>query len=91
MCRGHKSPLTGKQVPVVAAGGIAEPCMMYCCMLCLFILISTMLALQTEEDGRHLAMSLALGADGVWVGTRFVASVEGGAPPKHKEATCREL
>jgi len=63
MCRGHKSPLTGKQVPVVAAGGIA--------------------------DGRHLAMSLALGADGVWVGTRFVASVEGGAPPKHKEDLCK--
>ncbi|CAE7767725.1 unnamed protein product [Symbiodinium sp. CCMP2456] len=63
MCKGHKSPLTGKQVPVVAAGGIA--------------------------DGRHLAMSLALGADGVWVGTRFVASVEGGAPPKHKEDLCK--
>jgi NAD(P)H-dependent flavin oxidoreductase YrpB (nitropropane dioxygenase family) len=25
------------------------------------------------------------GASGVWVGTRFVASVEAGAPPKHKE------
>lgn len=48
----------GKQVPVIAAGGIS--------------------------DGRHLAMSLALGADAVWVGTRFVASVEGGAPKGHK-------
>eukprot|EP00913_Durusdinium_trenchii_P021966 g20639.t1 len=36
-------------------------------------------------DGRHLAMSMALGADAVWVGTRFVASVEGGAPKGHKE------
>jgi len=26
------------------------------------------------------------GADGVWVGTRFVASKEAGAPPKHKES-----
>lgn len=25
------------------------------------------------------------GAAGVWVGTRFVASEEAGAPPKHKE------
>lgn len=25
------------------------------------------------------------GASGVWVGTRFVASTEAGAPPKHKE------
>ena len=25
------------------------------------------------------------GASGVWVGTRFVASVEAGAPKKHKE------
>lgn len=48
----------GKQVPVIAAGGIC--------------------------DGRHLAMSMALGADAVWVGTRFVASVEGGAPKGHK-------
>eukprot|EP00438_Fugacium_kawagutii_P016298 Skav208501 [mRNA] locus=scaffold1658:75169:83497:- [translate_table: standard] len=39
------------------------------------------------SDGRHLAMSLALGADAVWVGTRFVASVEGGAPKAHKART----
>merc|ERR1712070_1241126 len=60
LCRGKISPLTGKQVPVVAAGGIF--------------------------DGRSLAMALSLGADAVWVGTRFVASVEGGAPPAHKNA-----
>ncbi|KAK7440210.1 hypothetical protein VKT23_017152 [Stygiomarasmius scandens] len=36
-------------------------------------------------DGRGLAASLAYGASGVWVGTRFVASVEAGAPKKHKE------
>ncbi|GLB35130.1 putative IMP dehydrogenase / GMP reductase domain containing protein [Lyophyllum shimeji] len=36
-------------------------------------------------DGRGLAAALAYGASGVWVGTRFVASVEAGAPPKHKE------
>lgn len=40
----------GADVPVVAAGGIA--------------------------DGRGLAAALALGADGVWVGTRFVATPE---------------
>ncbi|KAI0080612.1 2-nitropropane dioxygenase [Panus rudis PR-1116 ss-1] len=36
-------------------------------------------------DGRGLAAALSYGAAGVWVGTRFVASVEAGAPPKHKE------
>lgn len=30
-------------------------------------------------------MSSRYGASGVWVGTRFVASEEAGAPPKHKE------
>jgi len=59
LCKGRKSPLTGQDVIVVAAGGIA--------------------------DGRGLAAALAYGASGVWVGTRFVASVEAGAPPKHKE------
>jgi NAD(P)H-dependent flavin oxidoreductase YrpB (nitropropane dioxygenase family) len=36
-------------------------------------------------DGRSLAASLSYGASGVWVGTRFVASVEAAAPKKHKE------
>eukprot|EP00420_Gonyaulax_spinifera_P030911 CAMPEP_0197879468 /NCGR_PEP_ID=MMETSP1439-20131203/7557_1 /TAXON_ID=66791 /ORGANISM="Gonyaulax spinifera, Strain CCMP409" /LENGTH=377 /DNA_ID=CAMNT_0043498977 /DNA_START=65 /DNA_END=1198 /DNA_ORIENTATION=+ len=56
--RGHKAPLTGGPVLVVAAGGIF--------------------------DGRGLAMSLAAGCDGVWVGTRFIASDEAGAGPIHK-------
>lgn len=63
LCRGKLSPLNGKQVPVVAAGGIF--------------------------DGRGLAMALSLGADAVWVGTRFVASAEGGAPPGHKKAVLK--
>jgi len=37
------------------------------------------------SDGRGLAVALSYGASGVWVGTRFVASEEAGAPPKHKE------
>jgi len=37
-------------------------------------------------DGRGLAMALCLGADAVWVGTRFVASKEAGAPKYHKDA-----
>ncbi|THG95338.1 hypothetical protein EW026_g6302 [Hermanssonia centrifuga] len=36
-------------------------------------------------DGRGLAAALSYGASGVWVGTRFVASEEAGAPPRHKE------
>lgn len=38
------------------------------------------------NDGRSLAAALALGAVGVWVGTRFVASNESGASQLHKEA-----
>jgi nitronate monooxygenase len=36
-------------------------------------------------DGRGFAAALALGASGVWVGTRFVASVEAGLHPDYKE------
>lgn len=60
IARGRKSPINGKQVPVVAAGGIF--------------------------DGRGLAMALCLGADAAWVGTRFVAAEEAGAPARHKKA-----
>jgi NAD(P)H-dependent flavin oxidoreductase YrpB (nitropropane dioxygenase family) len=37
-------------------------------------------------DGRGLAAALAMGCVGVWVGTRFLASQEGGALDIHKEA-----
>jgi len=36
-------------------------------------------------DGRGLAAALSYGTSGVWVGTRFVASEESGAPPLHKQ------
>merc|ERR1719453_858947 len=36
-------------------------------------------------DGRGLAASLALGASGVWVGTRFICSTESAAPKSHQE------
>jgi NAD(P)H-dependent flavin oxidoreductase YrpB (nitropropane dioxygenase family) len=36
-------------------------------------------------NGRSLASSLMQGAQGVWVGTRFVASVEAGCSQMHKE------
>jgi NAD(P)H-dependent flavin oxidoreductase YrpB (nitropropane dioxygenase family) len=36
-------------------------------------------------DGRGLAMALAAGCQGVWVGTRFIASEEAGAGPIHKK------
>jgi len=60
LCRGRNSPLTGKQVPVIAAGGIF--------------------------DGRGLAMALSLGAQGVWVGTRFICAKEAGATERHQQA-----
>jgi enoyl-[acyl-carrier protein] reductase II len=37
-------------------------------------------------DGRGLAAALALGADGVWVGTRFIATPEARAVDGYKEA-----
>jgi len=63
LCKGKTSTLTGKPVPVIAAGGIF--------------------------DGRGLAMALCLGADAVWVGTRFVCAKEAGAPPRHQQAIVR--
>src|ERR1700733_3240561 len=36
-------------------------------------------------DGRGLAANLMWGAQAVWIGTRFVASIEAGAPKMHKD------
>jgi enoyl-[acyl-carrier protein] reductase II len=41
------------------------------------------------SDGRHLAAALALGADGIWVGTRFIATPEARAVPGYKDALLR--
>ncbi|PHH56263.1 putative nitronate monooxygenase [Ceratocystis fimbriata CBS 114723] len=38
------------------------------------------------SNGPLLAASLAMGATGVWVGTRFILTKEAGAPKEHKEA-----
>jgi enoyl-[acyl-carrier protein] reductase II len=40
-------------------------------------------------DGRGLAASLALGADGVWVGTRFIATPEARGVAGYKDALIR--
>src|SRR4051794_22597864 len=40
-------------------------------------------------DGRGLAAALSLGADGVWVGTRFIATPEARSAPGYKEALLR--
>jgi enoyl-[acyl-carrier protein] reductase II len=40
-------------------------------------------------DGRGLAAALALGADGVWMGTRFIATPEARAVPGYKDALIR--
>lgn len=37
-------------------------------------------------DGRGLAAALTWGAQGVWVGTRFICAKEAGAPPRHQQA-----
>ena len=37
-------------------------------------------------NGQSLAAALMLGADAVWIGTRFVLSEEAGAPKAHQEA-----
>lgn len=36
-------------------------------------------------DGRGLAAALAMGAAGVWVGTRFIATPEAATSPKHRQ------
>lgn len=36
-------------------------------------------------DGRGIAAALALGAQGVWIGTAFLASAESGIYPEHKD------
>ena len=38
------------------------------------------------HDGRHLAAALALGADGIWVGTRFIATPEARTVNGYKDA-----
>lgn len=40
-------------------------------------------------DGRGLAAALMLGADGVWVGTRFIATPEARSAPGYKDALLR--
>ncbi len=40
-------------------------------------------------DGRGLAAALALGADGVWIGTRFIATPEARGAPGYKDALLR--
>lgn len=41
------------------------------------------------SDGRHLAAALCLGAEGIWVGTRFIATPEARAVPGYKDALVR--
>jgi NAD(P)H-dependent flavin oxidoreductase YrpB (nitropropane dioxygenase family) len=57
---GYTSPLTGKPVALVAAGGVS--------------------------GGRSLAAALMLGAQAVWVGTRFVSARESNASEYAKKA-----
>ncbi len=42
-------------------------------------------------DGRGLAAALSLGADGVWLGTRFIATPEARSVPGYKDALMRSL
>jgi NAD(P)H-dependent flavin oxidoreductase YrpB (nitropropane dioxygenase family) len=46
--------------------------------------LSLVLAAGGIADGRGVAAALALGADGVWVGTRLVATPEAAVHPEHK-------
>jgi NAD(P)H-dependent flavin oxidoreductase YrpB (nitropropane dioxygenase family) len=61
ICKKYTSPMTGKPVALVAAGGV--------------------------NDGRSLAAALMLGADAVWIGTRFVTAKESGASNFAKKST----
>ena len=59
-------------------------CILNCILNCIPNCILSCLA-GGLYDGRGLAAALALGAAGVWVGTRFVAAEEAAAPTRHKE------
>lgn len=63
ICKQYTSPLTGKPVTLVAAGGV--------------------------NDGRSLAAGLMLGAQAVWIGTRFVTAKESGASEFAKNAVIK--
>lgn len=45
----------------------------------------TLVAAGGINDGRSVAAALMLGASGVWVGTRFIPSVESKAPENYKK------
>lgn len=60
LVRGKKSPLTGEQVQVVAAGGLF--------------------------NGQSVAAAFMLGANAVWIGTRFIMAEEAGASRAHQDA-----
>ena len=60
LVKGKKSPLTGEQVQVVAAGGLF--------------------------NGQSVAAALMLGANAVWIGTRFIMAEEAGASRAHQDA-----
>lgn len=60
LVRRKKSPLTGEQVQVVAAGGLF--------------------------NGQSVAAALMLGANAVWIGTRFIMAEEAGASRAHQDA-----
>lgn len=87
LCKDAKSPLTGEPVIVVAAGGIADGRGLAAALASVIALACTFF--QTLSLIYIFSLSFLscyrYGASGVWVGTRFVASVEAGAPPKHKE------
>lgn len=45
----------------------------------------TLMAAGGINDGRSVVAALMLGASGVWVGTRFIPSVESKAPEDYKK------
>ena len=82
-CRGARSPLTGDPVHVVAAGGIFDS---------RGLAASLAMGAQVRTSGKVVWRGGETDThprrpfQAVWVGTRFVASEEAGAPPRHKKA-----
>jgi NAD(P)H-dependent flavin oxidoreductase YrpB (nitropropane dioxygenase family) len=72
--------MTGKQIEVVAAGGIFDGELSICYD------VKGYDGAHFDIIGRGLASALCHGASAVWVGTRFVCAEESGAPRAHKEA-----
>ena len=78
LCKNARSPWTGEPIIVVAWVSRTAAASWQ-------LFRESLLRLCRPWQWHGLPRSSRYGADGIWVRTRFVASEEAGASPKHKE------